>query len=51
VRVRVGRAGSFAVVLEDLDVLDPTVRGEVVIPLAVCAEHQFDLAIVQRGVA
>src|SRR5213594_1243312 len=48
VRVRVGRAGSFAMVLEDLDVLDPTVRGEVVISLAVCAEHQFDLAIVQR---
>ena len=46
--MRVGRAGSFAMVLEDLDVLDPTVRGEVVIPLAVSAEHLFDLAIVQR---
>src|SRR2546425_3666700 len=48
VRVRVGGAGSFPVILEDLDVHDSAVRGEVVITLAVCAQDLFDLAIVQR---
>jgi len=46
--VRVGGAGSFPVILEDLDVHDSAVRGEVVITLAVCAQDLFDMAIVQR---
>ena len=46
VRMGEGGAGPFAVILEDLYVLDSPVRGEVVIPFAVRAEDPLDLSIV-----
>src|SRR2546428_7234667 len=50
-RVRVGErgAGSFPVILEDLDVLYPAVRREIVIAFAIGPQDALDLSIVQRG--
>ena len=42
-------AGSFPVILEDLDVLYPAVCREIMIAFAVGAQDALDLSIVQRG--
>ena len=49
-RMRVGErgAGSFPVILEDLDVLYPAVRREIVIAFAIGPQDALDLWIVQR---
>jgi len=50
-RVRVGErgAGSFPVILEDLDVLHPPVRRQIVVPFAIGPQDALDLSIVQPG--
>src|SRR3989442_6788161 len=50
-RVRVGErgAGSFPAILEDLDVLHPPVRRQIVVPFAIGPQDALDLSIVQPG--